>query len=691
MEEITVGISSIGSGIGQSVVNALKLSSFVVHTVGFGNAPFEYGALDCDHHCRVPAIKDPNYIDRLIERCLEEGVDLLIPGLDDDLLVLSEGEGRFLEAGINLLTASREVITLCRDKYHLSRHLQERTDVFVRGFLAGEFREALEQGKYDFPCVAKPRGGSGSLGVHLVKDENDLVDLAEDAFLQPLISPAPGDAYAEQFQEEVRKGSVPQVSELSVQVITGKDGTILGKLATLNKLKQGVPVEIFPVDRQEIWTAVDQVMDPLLAMDFRGPVNIQGRITEEGVRFFEVNPRFTGLTGLRAQLGFNGVEACLKSWFDLLDPGSALRTDPQKFGLRQVANRVVALEHHQEGRKYHQALNPEKRDPRRVLLITGTTGYLGQNLIPALDLDHYRVWVLSTHPERAAELHGGRVEKIFGECVFRQGSLPWGRVDLLLHAGFARPYRPHGEIARSLEFTRKLFHYAGSHMVPALINISSQSVYGQGSQPPWMEISPLSPRTPYATAKYAAELMVQDERQRQPHLNWTSLRLAGLIGGGPGLVPVDLVTRFVEKALRGEPLEILGEHRFERLDIRDAVQALVRFMGTPAQQWEPVYNLGRGENFSIHRLAKVVIDQVTPTTGGEPSRIITKFRDPPLAFGMDSSKFYQVTGWKPECSLADTICSLASFLEREGTVPQDERDSDEFSCLGSSANTQADL
>lgn len=672
MKDIKVGVSSIGSGIGQSIINALNLSSLQVDTVGFGNAPFEYGALDCGSHHQVPAIKDPDYVERLIELCLEEGVDLLIPGLDDDLLVLSEKEEEFLKAGIEVLAASHGVISLCRDKYQLSEYFQSRTNVFIRGYLPDEFREALNQGKCAFPCVAKPRGGSGSLGVRLVKDEQDLEDVAEDAFLQPLLRPAPGDAYAAEFQEEVRKGRVPQVSELSVQILTGKDGAVLGKLATINKLKHGVPIEIFPVDREEIWAAVDQVVGPLLEIGLRGPVNLQGRITGEGVRFFEVNPRFTGISGLRAQLGFNGVEACLKSWLDLPGPHSALRTDPQKFGLRQVADRVVALEHHRKAADYHQKLNIGKSDPRRVLLITGSTGYLGQNLIPALDPDRYRLWILTTHPEQAAELHGGQVEEIFGESVFSKGGLPWGRVDLLLHAGFARPYQPESELARSLEFTQSLVKYAGAHMVPALINISSQSIYGQGSPPPWDETAPASPRSPYAAAKYAAELMVQDKRRRHPHLHWTSLRLAGLTGGAPGLVLVDLVTRFVDQALRGEPLEIRGDHRFERLDIRDAVQALLELLEIPSREWEPVYNLGRGETFSLRELAETVLEQVDPPPGAAPSRIVTRIQDPSLAFGMDSTRFFQLTGWKPEYTLDDTVRSLVSYLRQQADVQRED-------------------
>jgi nucleoside-diphosphate-sugar epimerase len=127
-------------------------------------------------------------------------------------------------------------------------------------------------------------------------------------------------------------------------------------------------------------------------------------------------------------------------------------------------------------------------------------------------------------------------------------------------------------------------------------------------------------------------------------------------------VPVDLITRFVEQALRGEPLEILGEHRFERLDIRDAVQALLKLLEVPHREWEAVYNLGRGEAFSLRDLAETVLAQVDPLPGAAPSRIVTRIQDPPLAIGMDSTRFFQLTGWQPEYALDDTVRSLASYL-----------------------------
>lgn len=43
-----IGISCIGSGVGQSVINSFRLSRLPIKTTGFGTNPFAYGAYDCD-------------------------------------------------------------------------------------------------------------------------------------------------------------------------------------------------------------------------------------------------------------------------------------------------------------------------------------------------------------------------------------------------------------------------------------------------------------------------------------------------------------------------------------------------------------------------------------------------------------------------------------------------------------------
>lgn len=660
---IRIGISSIGSGIGQSVIHSLRLSGLPLETIGFGNGKFEYGALECDRHFSVPAIRDPSYVDNLLDQCREQDVQILIPGLDGDLQILSEQAEQFEIQGIRLLSAPAELVALCRDKALMTARFRQVSDRFVESFTKEKIRVAVRTGRLQLPCIAKPRDGSGSTGITLIEDLEEAQRQPDGYIFQELLVPAEGDPYRLEYSRGLGKGNLVQVSEVSIQLVAGREGEFLGRLATVNRLKNGVPIEIFPVDRPEIWEAVDPILEALLAMGLRGPVNIQGRFTDRGLRFFEVNPRFTGITGLRAMLGFNEVEACLKSWLDRPADTAPYQSLPSKFGLRQVADRIHSVCSHAAARDYSQELNPERKTSPRSLLLTGSTGYLGRALLEQLSGADYRIQVLTGAKNRAREILNDLVSDFYDHQDLQAGRVSWGSVDLLVHCGFARPFRGTAEIARSLAFTGQLFQTAGMFEISAVINISSQSVYSQDQPPPWREDTPVSPSSNYGTAKYAAELMLSSVLNDKPHLCGTSLRLAGLTGGSPGLVPVDLVTRFVQQALRGEPLEIWGDHQFERLDVRDAAAGIAALLSVPPQEWQEVYNLGQGGTFSIRELASWTAEEVSQHTGEPPVPIWEDWKDQPLHLGMDSGAFFELTGWTPQYSLRESISSLITYLE----------------------------
>ena len=50
----------------------------------------------------------------------------------------------------------------------------------------------------------------------------------------------------------------------------------------------------------------------LVSQGLVGPCNFQCKLTDHGPVFFEINPRFTGITAVRAAMGFNEVDAVLR-------------------------------------------------------------------------------------------------------------------------------------------------------------------------------------------------------------------------------------------------------------------------------------------------------------------------------------------------------------------------------------------
>jgi carbamoyl-phosphate synthase large subunit len=148
--------------------------------------------------------------------------------------------------------------------------------------------------------------------------------------------------------------------EYTVGVLTSFEGELLGSIAlrrrltgalsTHSRLKnysrdseplvistgisQGV-IDDFPEVRRYAETVA-------LALGSRGPINVQCRLTEEGMRVFEINPRFSGTESLRALAGYNAPDTLVRKY--VLGEDIAPMHYERGLALRGLDNRFMKSE-----------------------------------------------------------------------------------------------------------------------------------------------------------------------------------------------------------------------------------------------------------------------------------------------------------------------------------------------------------
>lgn len=661
-ELIRLAVSCVGSGIGQSIVNSCRLSALPIEIIGFDVNPMAYGIHDCDVYIQTPRINEFGYLDSIISMCVSQKIDLLIPGVDDEVLLFSKHLNRFSAVGVKVLVSDEALVSLCRDKEKMFHELRKVAPIFAKTYNTENFQTAYEKNEISFPVILKPRGGSASQGIVIADSLADIASLSEDFIIQEIAIPHEADTDRMYFDRMLSKRINPQVSEISIQIIADITGVVRAEAMTINKLKNGVPVEIIPYENQFVRNEVARLFPKLKSLGIKGPLNIQGRLTDSGFKIFEMNPRFTGITGLRALMGFNEVEACIRLWltphYDLVK--HALELNSNRFGVRQMADKVVSTSKlAQHSQKSKRSIIPQKKK----LLITGATGYLGRNLIESILRQNlpFSISVLVRDKKKAATIFTESVS-CYDFDDLQNGGLSLGGVDLLLHAAFARPYLNQNEIASALAMTATLFQRAVANQVPQIINISSQSVYGQCDLPPWTENTTIAPQTTYSTAKYATELLLEALASQNKHIQYTSLRLGTIVGGAKGLVAVDLVSRWVSQALKLEPLVVMGGTQIiERLDLRDAISGIEKIILSNQMYWKKVYNLGPTSTIQLLDLAEAIVTTVAAETGLDKSKIMVENKNEEVLSGLDSSDFIKDFSWKAKYSIVDSIISLIHY------------------------------
>ena len=146
-----------------------------------GDAP---GAAFCDYTRKICAMRDKDYIPQLMEICRKDKIDLLIPTIDTDLIVLSENKERFETVGTRVLISDSDKIAFCRDKNNTYNFFESC------GLMAPKPTNDYRNYEGPYPCFIKPKDGSSSINAFKVEHEQELVTYADkigDYIIQPFI------------------------------------------------------------------------------------------------------------------------------------------------------------------------------------------------------------------------------------------------------------------------------------------------------------------------------------------------------------------------------------------------------------------------------------------------------------------------------------------------------------------------
>jgi nucleoside-diphosphate-sugar epimerase/carbamoylphosphate synthase large subunit len=590
MNPIKIGILSIGSGVGQSVIESLLISNIPFISYGLGNNPMAFGAYACDHQRLIPGYRDENYLEQLLRLCQEEAIDIIIPGSDDEAHLLSRHIDRIKSIGTTIIVSDTRLLDIIRDKFQLAKSFNTKTDIFVESEDIEQVKHRIERGETVFPMIAKPKNGFASKGLKVLLDETDLKRVDPSDVLQECLIPSTSDLNHDRFLKLLKQRILPQIAEYSYQVVFDERGTPVHRMVSYNALNNGVPIEIIPKFDDYLWEPLHEVIQHLSELGAKGPVNIQGRWTDNGFKAFEINARFTGITGLRAQLGFNEVLYCIETCLKL-ESSTNMQIHRHKIGVRQTMNRTVSLQH--PFTKLIPTYNPSILKEKPLVLLTGANGYLGHALLSLLQ-NRYDVIALVRDVTEISNLNKAYPSI---QCITtnQMDQVNFGLLDVIIHTAFLRPYgEVHENYASSIDLSTFLLKMTSNHQVPQFIFISSASIENKGVE------------SMYTIAKYSIEKQLEIVKANHPYLRLHAIRLHTLFGANPSLKPMDMISKMIIKALNGQTIHIHENHIEHRLDINEAAQMIIDSIKTSFNDTTGTFTPSIKHVFSTLSIARLI-------------------------------------------------------------------------------------
>ena len=308
----------------------------------------------------------------------------------------------------------------------------------------------------------------------------------------------------------------------------------------------------------------------------------------------------------------------------------------------------------------------------RVLrvMVTGGAGFIGSHLVRSLSRQGYKVLALdnlSRSPvKRLEELSSLGVKFVVADVrssavldvisEFRPDYLVHCAALVSVEESFRKPMLYH---AVNTSGTLKLALACKKKGVRRMVYISSAAVYGNPVKLPVDENHPTRPLSPYGASKLAGEgyvMSLADSRFKP-----ISLRLFNVYGSGQNPEYAGVISAFLDRVSREEPLVIHGDGLQTRdfVFIDDVLNAIVRALET---DYVGVVNIGSGTEVSIRDLCRLFGKLV----GGELKVV---YSDPrPGDIRRSVAKIEEARrrlGWTPRTSLEDGLRRLLSEYYRD--------------------------
>ncbi|RSN73689.1 SDR family NAD(P)-dependent oxidoreductase, partial [Candidatus Methanodesulfokora washburnensis] len=244
------------------------------------------------------------------------------------------------------------------------------------------------------------------------------------------------------------------------------------------------------------------------------------------------------------------------------------------------------------------------------ILVTGGAGFIGSHLVKALVEAGYSVRVLDNLSTGSLEnLRGLSLDFVKGDVRnYDEVEEAVKGMEAVVH--LAALIDVSESVEKPLDYLEvnvkgTLNVARASRNVDTVVFSSSCAVYGEPEKLPIDEDHRINPKSPYAASKAGGEAYIISYANLYGYRP-VILRFFNVYGPKQSRAYSGVITEFIKRAARGDPLIIYGDGEQTRdfIHVRDAVDAVMRSLKSNASG---IYNIGSGKATKISELAYLVL------------------------------------------------------------------------------------
>ncbi len=302
MRQYRIMVTAVGAVVGYGMVESLRNSRYDCFILGTDIFEDAVGQYFCDSFVRAVPAADPGYVDFLKQTIDRYQIDLVLFGIEQELLVVARARDALDGYRDKLAVNPPELTEICNDKWLTDRWLRENGlgAYAIDTAVEGSFAELSE--RFGTPFLLKPRDGRASKGIHAVSDEESFLFYKKrmgDSFMAQRITGTPD-------------------AEYTVGVFGDGKGGFFGEIQLRRVLSQAGATDKAVVTNEPVLREAVQALTA--AAKPIGPTNYQFRIENGEAKLLEINPRVSASTSIRAKFGFNESEMCVTYYLEHEEP-----------------------------------------------------------------------------------------------------------------------------------------------------------------------------------------------------------------------------------------------------------------------------------------------------------------------------------------------------------------------------------